>query len=85
LVAGEATVTYVEFSLPEGSARPPGTLMHGAVVEDGVVRIKTSDTMRTLHDLTGWALGSNVELIGLSVHRPSLEDVFIEVTQRDDS
>jgi ABC-2 type transport system ATP-binding protein len=82
LVANEANVTFVEFSLPDGSARPPGPLMHGASIEEGVVRIKTADTMRTLHDLTGWALESDVELIGLNVARPSLEDVFIEVTQR---
>ena len=84
LVAGEANVTFVEFSLPEGSLRPPGPLMHGATVEEGIVRIKTSDTRRTLHDLTGWALEHDVELIGLNVHRPSLEDVFIEVTSRGD-
>jgi ABC-2 type transport system ATP-binding protein len=82
LVAGETNVTFVEFSLPDGSARPPGPLMHGASIEEGVVRIKTADTMRTLHDLTGWALENDVELIGLNVARPSLEDVFIEVTQR---
>ena len=80
LVAGEASVTFIEFSLSEGSAKPPGPLMHGAVIEEGVVRIKTGDTMRTLHDLTGWALDNDVELMGLTVHRPSLEDVFIEVT-----
>ena len=84
LVAGEATVTFIEFSVSEDSLKPPGPLMHGATVEEGVVRIKTSDTMRTLHDLTGWALENNVELIGLSVNRPSLEDVFIEVTSRGD-
>ena len=84
LVAGEATVTFIEFSLPQDSLKPPGPLMHGATVEEGIVRIKTSDTMRTLHDLTGWALENDVELIGLGVHRPSLEDVFIEVTSRGD-
>jgi ABC-2 type transport system ATP-binding protein len=84
LVAGEANVTFIEFSVPEDSARPPGALMHGATIEEGVVRLKTTDTMRTLHDLTAWALENDVELIGLSVHRPSLEDVFIEVTQRND-
>ncbi len=36
--------------------------------------------MRTLHDLTGWALENNVELEGLSVARPSLEDVYLELT-----
>ena len=81
LVAGEANVTLVEFSLPEGSARPPGPLMHGATIESGVVRIKTSEVRRTLNDLTGWALDNDVELMGLNVARPSLEDVFIEVTK----
>ena len=84
LVAGEANVTLIEFSLPEGSARPPGPLMHGASIQEGVVRIKTSEARRTLHDLTGWALENDVELMGLNVARPSLEDVFIEVTKAGD-
>ena len=83
LVAGEASATFIEFSLPEGSQRPPGPLMHGAVIEEGIVRIKTADSTRTLHDLTGWALSNDIELIGLNVHRPSLEDIFIEVTQAE--
>ena len=33
-----------------------------------------------LHALTGWALEQRVELEGLEVRRPSLEDVYLELT-----
>jgi ABC-2 type transport system ATP-binding protein len=81
LIAGEANITIIEFSLTEGSARPPGPLMDGAAIEEGVVRIRTENGTKVLHELTGWALDNNVELGGLQVLRPSLEDVFLEVTQ----
>jgi len=32
-----------------------------------------------LHTLTSWALENNTELIGLTVDRPSLEDVYLEL------
>ena len=34
----------------------------------------------TLNELTGWALARGVELEGLEVSRPSLEDVYLELT-----
>ena len=39
-----------------------------------------------LSSLCDWALGHNVELAGLEVARPSLEDVYLELTEerRDD-
>jgi len=37
---------------------------------------------RTLHVLTGWALERGVELEGLTVSRPSLEDVYLEMVGR---
>jgi hypothetical protein len=33
-----------------------------------------------LHDLTGWALTEAVELADLTVSKPSLEDVYLELT-----
>lgn len=35
---------------------------------------------RALHDLTGWALQAGLELQNLQVERPSLEDVYLELT-----
>jgi hypothetical protein len=33
-----------------------------------------------LHTLTGWSLDHGVPLLGLVVERPSLEDVYLELT-----
>jgi hypothetical protein len=33
-----------------------------------------------LHDLTGWALEGGLTLAGLQVSRPSLEDVYLDLT-----
>jgi hypothetical protein len=34
-----------------------------------------------LHDLTGWAIGEGIELGGLEVLRPSLEDAYLILTE----
>jgi ABC-2 type transport system ATP-binding protein len=39
-----------------------------------------ADVTKVLHDLTGWALDAGVELVGLSVARPTLEDVYLQLT-----
>jgi ABC-2 type transport system ATP-binding protein len=45
------------------------------------VEIATAEPVRALNDLTGWALERGVELDGLEVSRPSLEDVYLELTE----
>lgn len=42
--------------------------------------IETDEPTRVLHELTGWALHHGVELEGLAVSRPTLEDVYLELT-----
>jgi ABC-2 type transport system ATP-binding protein len=44
------------------------------------IEIATAEPVRVLNDLTGWALERGVELQGLEVRRPSLEDVYLELT-----
>jgi hypothetical protein len=34
-----------------------------------------------LYELTSWAVQANVSLLGLEVTRPSLEDVYLEITK----
>ena len=70
----------IRFTLPDGvpvSALPVRAKLDG---ELGV--IETSELVRTLHILTGWALERGVELEGLTVSRPSLEDVYLEMVGR---
>jgi hypothetical protein len=42
--------------------------------------VRTTDPTRDLHRITGWAIDSGVDLIGLSVSQPSLEDIYLELT-----
>jgi ABC-2 type transport system ATP-binding protein len=42
--------------------------------------VRTTEPTRVLHELTGAALSDGYELEGLSVRRPTLEDVYLELT-----
>jgi ABC-2 type transport system ATP-binding protein len=44
------------------------------------VVLRTTDPTRVLHKLTAEALADGRELEGLSVHRPTLEDVYLSLT-----
>jgi len=45
--------------------------------------IETATPVKTLNELTSQALEQGVELEGLEVKRPSLEDVYLELTQEE--
>jgi ABC-2 type transport system ATP-binding protein len=45
------------------------------------VVLRTNDPIRALHELTGTALAEGFELEGLEVQRPTLEDVYLELTR----
>jgi ABC-2 type transport system ATP-binding protein len=44
------------------------------------IAVETTTLVKTLHELTGAALEKGEELEGLEVRRPSLEDVYLELT-----
>jgi ABC-2 type transport system ATP-binding protein len=48
-----------------------------------LIVLRTDDPTRVLHDLTGEALAGGFELEGLEVHRPTLEDLYLELTRED--
>ncbi len=70
----------ISFRLPAGIAGAdlPPTL--AATVGNGEVRLRADDPVPLLHELTAWALERRVPLAGLEVRRPSLEDVYLELT-----
>jgi ABC-2 type transport system ATP-binding protein len=72
--------TTITFRLPEG-VRLPDALATLALVRDGTVEVRPEHPTRTLHELTGWALAHGVELEALRVSRPTLEDVYLELTE----
>ncbi len=81
LVAGDAA-TRISFRLPEGvgAAELPAAIGGERQTDGQSTTISVADPVRALHDLTGWALERGVELAALEVRRPSLEDVYLELT-----
>jgi ABC-2 type transport system ATP-binding protein len=72
----------IRFNLPPG-VEPPVLAVPLTRDGSGALTLETHDEVRALHALTSWALDRDVELIGLTVDRPSLEDVYIELTSTD--
>ena len=68
----------IRYRLPDG-AMPPVDLT-ASPGPDGLTELVPDDLTATLHRLTGWALEQHVELTGLEVTRPSLEDVYLKLT-----
>jgi len=48
--------------------------------ENGRVTVRSTNPTSDLHRITGWAIDHGVELGSLSVSRPSLEDIYLELT-----
>jgi ABC-2 type transport system ATP-binding protein len=80
----EGRPALITFRLPAGvdPAELPDEVASGRSV-NGAVEISTAEPVRALNALTGWALGRGVELEGLECRRPSLEDVYLELTGTD--
>jgi len=79
LTAGVDTRTTVRFSLPDGASAAglAGAVPGDAVVNGTRVEFSTDAPTAAVHAVTGWALQQRIELVGLTVARPSLEDVFL--------
>ena len=78
LAGRDAMQTRIRYRLPPGAEGPP--VPAGTPGADGSVEIRADDPTRALHELTGWALETGVRFEALDVTRPSLEDVYLEIT-----
>jgi ABC-2 type transport system ATP-binding protein len=47
---------------------------------DGALRVPSTSVTADLHSLSGWALDRGIELDDLEVSRPTLEDVYLQLT-----
>ena len=79
LRGGTAALTRIRFSLPGGL--DPATLPVKATLDSGAVAVETSAVVATLNAVTSWAMQRDIELHDLEVSRPSLEDVYLELTR----
>lgn len=54
-----------------------------SVSTDGVVAVRSTTPTRDVYTISGWAVERGVELDDLRVTRPSLEDVYLDLTRED--
>ena len=57
------------------------TAPFGDAGPEGRISIETSDPTRLLNGLTSWAITEGIGLLDLTVTKPSLEDVYLELTR----
>jgi ABC-2 type transport system ATP-binding protein len=74
--------TEISFRLPDGVAGPdlPYGIRTAARIDAEGVSLTAQDPVPILRELTNWAADRGVGLPGLLVRRPSLEDVYLDLT-----
>ncbi len=75
--------TQVRFDLPAGvdvADLPDLGPVQIAPTSTGLV-VATAQAMRVTNQLTGWALERGYDLAGFSVSQPTLEDIYLSLTQ----
>jgi ABC-2 type transport system ATP-binding protein len=82
LGARESMDVEISFTLPAGIALEelPASLAASSPNRDRMVRVRAEDPVSPLFSLTRWAIERDVALTDLEVRRPSLEDVYLELT-----
>jgi ABC-2 type transport system ATP-binding protein len=71
----------IRFTLPPGVAMAdlPIAPSH---VDGAAIEINTDDELTVLNRLTSWAIERQLALVGLSVNRETLEDVYLALTHQ---
>ena len=82
LIGATTPATRIRFRLDEGVELPEAL---GARRDASGWELDTTDPTTALHELTGWALSAGVSLHDLEVGRPSLEDVYLQLTAEAES
>ena len=79
VASGEIVARGAPEDLGDRESRP-ATISYRLDGEE--VSVETDDPVRALNELTARALDQGLELEGLEVSRPSLEDVYLELTEQ---
>jgi ABC-2 type transport system ATP-binding protein len=69
--------TVIRFRVEDGQGLPS---LGQVPLGDGTLELRTEHPTKVLHELTAWALDRGGELEGLEVYRPTLEDIYLELT-----
>lgn len=76
-------VTTVRFRIADPSGLP--ALGDGPHIEGSLVTYRVTQPTADLYVLTRWAVERGVDLTGLEVTRPSLEDIYLHIMDQTDS
>jgi ABC-2 type transport system ATP-binding protein len=68
----------IRYRVPAGATPPPAH--EASLTADGSFELRVDDPTVALHGLTSWAVEHGYAFDALDVSRPSLEDVYIELT-----
>jgi ABC-2 type transport system ATP-binding protein len=71
----------ISFRLPGTSTLADLPVLEGRVeLVDRTLRVQTPHPTRDMNTLTGWAMNRGIELDSLQLSRPSLEEVYLQLT-----
>jgi ABC-2 type transport system ATP-binding protein len=84
VIGARASGSVIRLRLVGQVALPSGVANGVRTGRDGSIEIPTTDATALLHALTGWAMGSGVELHDLTVSRPTLEDAYLGLVAEHD-
>jgi ABC-2 type transport system ATP-binding protein len=80
----DAAPSEIRFELPAGATLADLPALDGATVAmpvAGRVLVSAADGVDAAHHLTGWALERGLSLRGFTVTQPTLEDVYLQLTE----
>jgi ABC-2 type transport system ATP-binding protein len=78
LAGRDRMLAKVRFSLPDGVVPP--THLGAQMIAAHSYEVNTTLVTKDLFELTSWAMSAGVDLENLRVDRPTLEDVYLELT-----
>jgi ABC-2 type transport system ATP-binding protein len=84
-IGGRATdATLISFTLPDGVETADLPDLPGPVTEKNrVAEVAYEHPMQILGVLASWALSHRYPLADISVHRPTLEEIYLRLTKED--
>jgi ABC-2 type transport system ATP-binding protein len=78
LAGRESARATVSYRLPPGTTPPPGLGDHSP--GDDRLAFTPGDLTRAMYELTRWAIDNEITLEALQIQRPSLEDIYLQLT-----
>lgn len=77
------TALVIRFQMPKGADKDEIGRAIGTGLETSglTATVNAEKPVETLHALTGWALDKGVDLHGIELERPRLEDIYLELTE----